>query len=115
MSVRKLPTPFGQVAIIYPVDNVLGEWRVIASRYALLFACTTLLLLVIILAYFRQSRRRQEVERANTLIHRRLEAALSPADAAFGNGTLRRRIYWSNSIYKMSGCPPNATRSPIPN
>ncbi|KAF0132281.1 MAG: Multi-sensor signal transduction histidine kinase, partial [Methylocystaceae bacterium] len=56
VSVRKLPTPFGQVAMIYPVDNVLGEWRVIASRYALLFACTTLLLLVIVLAYFRQSR-----------------------------------------------------------
>ena len=106
VSVRKLPTPFGQVAMIYPVDNVLGEWRVIASRYALLFACTTLLLLVIVLAYFRQSRRRQDVERANTLIRRRLEAALSRGRCGLWEWDIARgRIYWSDSMYEMLGLP----------
>ncbi|MGJ0453172.1 MAG: PAS domain-containing sensor histidine kinase [Methylocystis sp.] len=106
VSVRKLPTPFGQVAMIYPVDNVLGEWRVIASRYALLFACTTLLLLVIVLAYFRQSWRRQEVERANTLIRRRLEAALSRGRCGLWEWDIARgRIYWSDSMYEMLGLP----------
>ncbi|MBM3562014.1 MAG: PAS domain S-box protein [Alphaproteobacteria bacterium] len=104
VSVRKLPAPFGQVAMIYPVDNVLNEWRVIASRYALIFAGATLLLLLIVLAYFRQTRRRQEVERANTLIRRRLEAALSRGRCGLWEWDISRgRIYWSDSMYEMLG------------
>ncbi|MGD9545027.1 MAG: PAS domain-containing sensor histidine kinase [Methylocystis sp.] len=107
VSVRKLPTPFGQVAMIYPVDNVLGEWRDIASRYALLFASTTLLLLIIVFAYFRQTRRRQEVERANTLIRRRLETALSRGRCGLWEWDIASgRIYWSDSMYEILGLPP---------
>lgn len=106
VSVSKLPTPFGQVALIYPVDNVLGEWRVIASRYALVFAGTTLLLLAIVLAYFRQTRRRQELERANTLIRKRLETALSRGRCGLWEWDIAGgRIYWSDSMYEMLGLP----------
>ncbi|MGJ0622351.1 MAG: PAS domain-containing sensor histidine kinase [Methylocystis sp.] len=104
VSVRKLPAPFGQVAMIYPVDNVLDEWRAVASRYALLFAGATLLLLLIVLAYFRQTRRRQEVERANALIRRRLEAALLRGRCGLWEWDIARgRIYWSDSMYEMLG------------
>ncbi|WP_292528483.1 ATP-binding protein [Methylocystis sp.] len=104
VSVRKLPAPFGQVAMIYPVDSVLGEWRAVASRYALLFAGGTLLLVLIALAYFRQTRRRQEVERANALIRRRLETALSRGRCGLWEWDIARgRIYWSDSMYEMLG------------
>ncbi len=104
VSVRKLPPPFGQVAMIYPVDNVLGEWRAVASRYALLFAAATFLLLLIVLAYYRQTRCRQDVERANALIRRRLEGALSRGRCGLWEWDIARgRIYWSDSMYEMLG------------
>ena len=106
VTVRKLPTPFGQVAMIYPVDNVLSEWRAIASRYALLFAFTTLMLLVIVFAYFRQARRRQAVECVNALIRKRLETALSRGRCGLWDWDIARgRIYWSDSMYEMLGLP----------
>jgi two-component system cell cycle sensor histidine kinase PleC len=106
VSVRNLPAPFGQVAMIYPVDNVLGEWRNIASRYALLFAGATLLLLVIVFVYFRQTRRREELERANALIRSRLETALSRGGCGLWEWDIARgRIYWSDSMYEMLGLP----------
>lgn len=103
-TLRKLPEPFGQVATIHPIDNVLDDWRAVAARYALLFAFTTAMLLAIVYAYFRQSRKRQIAERANGLIRRRLDAALSRGrcglwDWDIGNG----RIYWSDSMYEMLG------------
>lgn len=105
-AIRKLPTPFGQVAMIYPLDNVLGEWRTIASRYALLFALTTAMLLVIVFAYFRQTRRRQAVERVNELIRMRLETALSRGRCGLWDWDIARgRIYWSDSMYELLGLP----------
>ncbi|MCC3246991.1 PAS-domain containing protein [Methylocystis sp. WRRC1] len=105
-TVHKLPTPFGQVAMIYPLDNVLGEWRAIAARYALLFAFTTLMLLVIVYGYFRQTRRRQAVEHVNALIRKRLETALSRGRCGLWDWDIARgRIYWSDSMYEMLGLP----------
>ncbi|MEF3366698.1 ATP-binding protein [Methylocystis sp. 9N] len=106
VSLRKLPAPFGQVAMIYPLDNVLGEWRAIASRYTLLFAFTTLTLLAIVFAYFRQTRRLQAVERVNALIRARLETALSRGRCGLWDWDISRgRIYWSDSMYEMLGLP----------
>ena len=105
-TVQKLPPPFGQVAMIYPIDNVLGEWRTISSRYALLFAFTTLMLLAIVFAYFRQTRRRQAVERVNGLIQQRLETALTRGRCGLWDWDIARgRIYWSDSMYEMLGLP----------
>ena len=105
-SVQKLPTPFGQVAMIYPLDNVLGEWRAVAARYTVLFAFTTLMLLIVVYAYFRQTRRRQAAERVNALIHRRLDTALSRGRCGLWDWDISRgRIYWSESMYEMLGFP----------
>jgi len=103
-TVQKLPTPYGQVAMIYPLDNVLGEWRAIAARYSLLFAATTLMLLVIVYGYFRQTRRRQAVEQVNALIRKRLETALTRGRCGLWDWDIARgRIYWSDSMYEMLG------------
>ncbi len=105
-TVQKLPPPYGQVAMIYPLDNVLGEWRTIAAQYALVFAFTTLMLLVIVFAYFRQSRRRQAAEQVNACIRRRLDAALSRGRCGLWDWDIGRgRIYWSDSMYEMLGLP----------
>jgi len=103
-TVRQLPTPFGQVALIHPLANVLVEWREIAWRYAILFAMTTALLLAIVAGYFRQSRRREAAEEVNELIRRRLETALSRGRCGLWDWDIARgRIYWSDSMYQLLG------------
>jgi two-component system, cell cycle sensor histidine kinase PleC len=105
-TVQRLPAPYGQVAMIYPLDNVLGEWRAIAGKYAVIFALTTLMLLAIVFAYFRQSRRRQAAEEVNAVIRRRLDAALSRGRCGLWDWDIAHgRIYWSDSMYELLGLP----------
>ncbi|WP_442754341.1 PAS domain-containing sensor histidine kinase [Methylocystis sp. JAN1] len=105
-TVQRLPAPYGQVAMIYPLDNVLGEWRTIAAQFAVVFAFTTLMLLAVVFAYFRQSRKRQAAERVNAYIRTRLDAALSRGRCGLWDWDIARgRIYWSDSMYEMLGLP----------
>jgi len=103
-TLRKLPAPFGQVAMIHPIDNVLDNWRAVAARYALLFAVTTAMLLAIVYGYFRQSRERQAVENVNATIRRRLDTALSSGRCGLWDWDLKRgQVYWSDSMYELLG------------
>ncbi|KAF2992625.1 ATP-binding protein [Methylocystis sp. MJC1] len=105
-TVQKLPAPYGQVAMIYPLENVLGEWRTVAAHYAVVFAFTTLMLLAVVYAYGRQSRRRQAAEQVNAFLRRRLDAALSRGRCGLWDWDIARgRIYWSDSMYEMLGLP----------
>lgn len=105
-TLRKLPPPFGQVAMIHPIDNVLDNWRAVAARYTLLFAVTTAMLLAIVYGYFRQSRERQAAEDVNAMIRRRLDAALSSGRCGLWDWDLRRgEVYWSDSMYELLGLP----------
>ncbi len=102
--VRKLPTPYGQVALIHPLDAVLEEWRAIAWRYAPLFASTTVLLLAILAGYLRQSQRCRAAEKVNNHIRRRLETALSCGRCGLWDWDIPHgRIYWSDSMHEMLG------------
>ncbi len=103
-TVQKLPAPYGQVAMVYPLDNVLSEWRAITGQYAVLFAFTTLMLLAAVYAYVRQSRQRQAAEQVNVFIRCRLDAALSRGHCGLWDWDIARgRIYWSVSMYEMLG------------
>jgi two-component system cell cycle sensor histidine kinase PleC len=103
-TVQRLPAPYGQLAMIYPLDNVLGEWRTIAEHYSVVFAFTTLMLLAVVFAYFRQSRKRQAAEQVNAYIRTRLDTALSRGRCGLWDwDSARGRIYWSDSMYEMLG------------
>ena len=105
-SVQKLPAPYGQMAMIYPLDSVLGEWRAIAAQFAVVFAVTTSMLLAIVFAYFQQSRRRQTAEQVNAVIRRRLDTALTRGRCGLWDWDIARgRIYWSDSMYELLGLP----------
>lgn len=105
-TLRKLPTPFGQVAMIHPIDNVLGDWRAAAAHYALLFAVTTAMLLMIVYGYFRQSRERQAAEAINATIRRRLDTALSSGRCGLWDWDVKAgHVYWSDSMYEILGLP----------
>ena len=102
--VRRLPPPYGQVALIHPFEAVLVEWRAVAWRCAVLFATTTAILVMIVIAYRRQSARTRAAELANAQIRRRLDTALNRGRCGLWDWDIARgRIYWSDSMYELLG------------
>jgi len=102
--VRRLPPPYGEVALIHPFEAVLVEWRAVAWRSALLFATTTAILVVIVIAYRRQSARTRAAELANAQIRQRLDTALNRGRCGLWDWDIARgRIYWSDSMYELLG------------
>ncbi len=105
---RKLPAPLGQVAMIQPLDAVLGEWRAVAWRDALLFVLATVVLLAVVVAYLRQERRRRAAEEVNAHIRRRLETALSRGRCGLWDWDIaHERVYWSDSMHEILGRQPD--------
>ncbi|HYA81784.1 MAG TPA: ATP-binding protein [Methylocystis sp.] len=104
VSVRNLPPPFGQVALIHSFDSALAPWRSAAWPLAALVAAAAAALLIILGAHHRQARRRRLLERANHLIRRRLETALARARCGLWDWDIARgEVFWSDSMYEMLG------------
>ncbi len=107
-SVRNLAPPFGQMAILQPVDSALAEWRAGAWRSAILLALTGAVMGIVAFAYFAQASRAVDAESDRARIRNRIDAALNRGrcglwDWDLGSG----RIYWSESMYEMLGMPPS--------
>ncbi|HXY57848.1 MAG TPA: ATP-binding protein [Methylocystis sp.] len=104
VSVRNLPAPLGQVALIHSFDSALAPWRGAAWRLAALVAAVAAALLIMLGAHHRQARRRRLLERANHLIRRRLETALARARCGLWDWDIARgEVFWSDSMYEMLG------------
>src|SRR5271166_5553586 len=56
-TVRTLPPPFGQIAVVHPISAVLAEWRATAARSAVLIVSAAFVLLALAFAYFWQASR----------------------------------------------------------
>ena len=105
-SVRNLDGRFGQIAMIYPLTDVLADWRAMALRAALLLGSTTLLLLGIGAAYLWQAERSAKAEDEAEGLRRRIDTALSRGRCGLWDWDIARgRIYWSPSMYDMLGMP----------
>lgn len=107
-AVRNLAPPFGQLAILQPVDSALAEWRAAAWRSAILLALTVTVMGVVAFAYFAQASRAIDAESDRARIRNRIDAALNRGrcglwDWDLGSG----RIYWSESMYAMLDMPPS--------
>ncbi len=103
-TVRNLTAGAGQVAMIHPYDAVLAEWRAAAWRYAGLSAAASAASALVLLGYYRQARRARLAERANALIRRRIDTALSRGHCGLWDWDIARgRIYWSDSMYELLG------------
>jgi two-component system cell cycle sensor histidine kinase PleC len=103
-TVRRLPPPYGAVALIHPFEAILVEWRALAWRCTILFATTTAALVIIIIAYRRQSARTRAAELANAQIRHRLDTALNRGRCGLWDWDIARgRIYWSDSMYELLG------------
>lgn len=103
-AVRQLNGPYGQLAVIHPVTDLLADWRAASFRSGFLLLSTAFVLSVIALAYFWQTNRSVEVEAIHARVHGRIDTALNRGRCGLWDWDLARgRIYWSASMYAMLG------------
>ncbi len=101
-TVRSLKPPFGQLAIIRPLDSAMSEWRAGAWRSAFLFLLTAGVMAVVAFAYFGQTSRALDAETDRARIRNRIDAALNRGRCGLWDWDLATgRIYWSDSMYDM--------------
>ena len=101
-AVRQLAPPYGQIAVLHPMTDLLTEWRSSSFRSGFLLFSTAFVLTVIALAYFWQTNRSVEVEAVHARVHGRIDTALNRGRCGLWDWDLARgRIYWSASMYAM--------------
>jgi two-component system cell cycle sensor histidine kinase PleC len=106
-TVRHLAEPLGSVAVIYPLEDVLAEWRGAAWRSGLLVLATGFVLLAIAGAYTWQAGRARRAERTCDRIRGRMDLALSRGHCGLWDWDLARgRVFWSQSMFEMLGMSP---------
>jgi two-component system cell cycle sensor histidine kinase PleC len=106
-SVHNLKPPFGQVAIVAPIDGVLAEWRAASARSGLLLFSCAFVILVVASAYFWQSRRAREADLLAIGLRNRIDTALSRGRCGLWDWDIARgRLYWSSSMYEILGLEP---------
>jgi two-component system cell cycle sensor histidine kinase PleC len=102
VAVHALPAPWGQVAVIQPMDAVLADWRAETFRAGFLLVSAAFVMLVIAAAYFWQAARARESDVACDRIRKRIDTALNRGRCGLWDWDVARgRIYWSDSMYEI--------------
>jgi two-component system, cell cycle sensor histidine kinase PleC len=102
VAVHALPAPWGQVAVIQPMDAVLADWRAETFRAGFLLVSAAFVMLVIAAAYFWQAARARESDVACERIRKRIDTALNRGRCGLWDWDVARgRIYWSDSMYEI--------------
>jgi two-component system, cell cycle sensor histidine kinase PleC len=106
VTVRNLRAPFGQVAVIYPLTQVLERWRLTTGRTFFLLLSAGFVIALIAWAYLWQEARTRAAQTACLGMRERMDAALSRGRCGLWDWDLARgRIYWSSSMYEILGMP----------
>ena len=103
-TVRNLPQPFGQLAVIQPVAPALEGWRARTTSSLLLLIAACAALIGISAAYFWQAWRAHQADRTCDRVRDRLDTALTRGRCGLWDWDIARgMIYWSDSMYEMLG------------
>jgi two-component system, cell cycle sensor histidine kinase PleC len=103
-TVRNLPAPFGQIAIVQPVAAALADWRAKTGSFLLLLSAAGIVLTGISSAYFWQAWRARHADAVCDKVNTRLNTALSRGRCGLWDWDIARgTLYWSDSMYEMLG------------
>ena len=103
-TVRNLPSPYGQVAVVQPVAGALVNWRTKTTSFVLLLGAAGVVLSGISAAYFWQAWRARHADTICEKVRKRLDTALSRGRCGLWDWDIARgQIYWSDSMYEMLG------------
>jgi two-component system, cell cycle sensor histidine kinase PleC len=106
--VRRVHAPYGQVALVHPLNLVFADWTRQTFHGAALLAATVFVLLALGLAYIWQASRAREADAICNRVLDRIDTALNRGHCGLWDWDLYRdRIYWSDSMYEILGMRPN--------
>ena len=104
VAARNLRAPYGQVAIIQPMDGALAAWRTSTLHTALIMSVMIVVFLSLMLAYLWQTKRARMMTSACDAMGARIDTALNRGHCGLWDWDLARgRIAWSASMYEMLG------------
>ncbi|MPZ54989.1 MAG: PAS domain-containing protein [Rhizobiales bacterium] len=106
-TVRALPAPFGQIAVIQPRADALAAWRSDTTLTVTLSATTGFIVLILGFAFHWQATRAREADLIYDTVRSRIDTALNRGrcglwDWDLGSG----RIFWSQSMFAILGLQP---------
>lgn len=105
--VHSLEGGLGQVAIVQPMADVLGEWRGETRLTLTLFATTGAVLAILGAAFHSQASRARRADDIYERVQQRVDTALSRGRSGLFDWDLARgRIFWSRSMYELMGLEP---------
>jgi two-component system, cell cycle sensor histidine kinase PleC len=103
-TVRNLPVPYGQVALIQPLHRSFGLTQDRIYAFAVLFGMAMLVLTALTIAFLLQSTRAHAADQDVNRVRERLDTALNRGRCGLWDWDLAKgRIYWSDSMYAMLG------------
>lgn len=107
--VRSLRPPFGQVTVIHPLTDVLGDWRSTIVRVATLIGTVSIVMLALAGAYFYQATKARQADSSCRTMQDRVDMVLSRGRCGLWDWDLiGGRIDWSLSMYEIIGMTPGA-------
>ena len=103
-TVRTLPAPFGQIAVLQPRSAALANWQSLTTLTATLSATTGFVVLILGFAFHWQATRAREADVIYDTVRSRIETALNRGRCGLWDWDLARgRIFWSQSMFDMLG------------
>ncbi len=110
-TVRSLRAPFGQIAIVHPMANILSDWRAGFTRTIMLLCCTAFVLAALSYAYVRQTVRARAADNTCRIMRDRVDMVLSRGRCGLWDWDLAAdEVDWSLSMFEIVGMVPRAAR-----
>lgn len=101
-TARTLRAPYGHVAVVQNVDDILASWRASVSRLATLVGSTILVTVLLAFAYQWQANRARDMAQKCDQLGSRIDVALNRGHCGLWDWDLARgRINWSNSMFEI--------------
>lgn len=108
-TVRSLREPLGQVTLLHPMDEVLGEWRAGITRTIVLITSIAAVLVALALAYLVQATRARAADSSCRTMRDRVDMVLSRGRCGLFDWDLATGVVdWSMSMFEILGRPPQA-------
>jgi two-component system cell cycle sensor histidine kinase PleC len=106
-TVHELKAPFGQVALVEPMAEVLHDWEAATRLTITLFTTTGAVLALLGAAFHWQAARAGQADDIFERVQSRVDTALSRGRSGLFDWSLADgRIFWSRSMFALVGQPP---------
>ena len=103
-TVRMLPPPFGELAVVQLREAALTPWRSLTTLTITLSATTGFVVLILGFAFHWQATRAREADQIYETVRSRIDTALNRGRCGLWDWDLARgRIFWSQSMFEILG------------